>query len=90
MKNLEVQRANGQYPAAKTMQAYDRYGIVVLKEYLSPASRDELRTSIEHRLEAAKANGGALKLDEPLRRGIFFGRHPGKSGTGAVRRRGSS
>jgi hypothetical protein len=63
MRGLEVNRINGQYLAAQISDIYERYGVVVLKDYLPTESRDGLRSALEARLEAARVRHALLKFD---------------------------
>jgi len=62
MKAIEVRRMSGSYLLQDIVERFQTYGIVVLKEYLPPGSRDDLRSLLETELEDAKSRQGALSF----------------------------
>lgn len=64
MKNLEIRRESGRYPIDQIIEKFDRFGIVILKNYLPPHQQAELRSIAERHLDEAHSLGGVLKFDE--------------------------
>ena len=60
MTDIEVRRVNGTYLSKDVVERFQAFGIVVLKEYLPPGSRDGLRALLESTLERAKLRQGTL------------------------------
>lgn len=63
MNKLIVIREKGVYPQSKIENVFDRYGLVILKEYFPPEMRTELRAAVQQRLKHAKQRNAVLKLD---------------------------
>jgi len=61
---LEVRRRDGRYPTEEVVGRFAAHGIVVLKEYLPPGSRDAMRSALESRLEKARHAEGVTTLAE--------------------------
>ncbi|MEO7851676.1 MAG: hypothetical protein ABIR94_05365 [Rubrivivax sp.] len=53
MKALEVSKLRGSYPRQTIVERFKTHGIVILKDYLPPSSRDGLRAALERKLECA-------------------------------------
>jgi len=64
MKNLEIRRVSGSYPMEQIVEKFDRFGIVILKDYILPQRQSELRNIVECHLNAARSRGGVMKFDE--------------------------
>ena len=62
MNKLNVRRENGVYPQTKIEEVFGRYGLVILKEYLSPKMLIEIRAAAQQRLENAKKKNAVAKL----------------------------
>ena len=73
MKALEVSKVQGRYPSAQVLDRFRSHGIVVLKEYLAPSSRDALRARLERRLQSALQQQGVLRLAEYPRADFLLG-----------------
>lgn len=73
MKALEVSKVRGRYPSDHVLDRFRRNGIVVLKEYLAPSSRDSLRARLENKLQAASHNQGVSRLTDYPRADFLLG-----------------
>jgi len=64
MKQLfEISRVAGKYPADQVTSIFDKFGVVVLKEYLPKSIRQALRTALTNKLERSRARGNVIKYD---------------------------
>ena len=64
MINLEVTRVAGAYPSESIVSIFRSAGVVVLKEYFSRHTRQELREALEGCLKSAAANNSVLRLPQ--------------------------
>lgn len=62
MTTLEIHRQDGRYPVPQVKEAFDKYGIVVLKQYLPRHTQEALRALLESKI----GQGGrkVLHLDD--------------------------
>jgi hypothetical protein len=64
VKQLEVAKVQGRYPSDQVLRCFQQHGIVVLKRYLAPSTRDMLRGRLEHTLQAADRRQAVSRLAE--------------------------
>jgi len=64
MKEIEVFRSGGRYALAELSEKYKKYGLIVLKGYFEPGTKEEIRSILTARLDDAKERGEVLKLNE--------------------------
>jgi hypothetical protein len=64
MTGLEVWRDPAGYPANQVLERFDRFGIVILKEYFPAHLQGDLRAIADHHLEASRSRGGVLKVGQ--------------------------
>jgi hypothetical protein len=62
MQEFEIRRVNGRYSPEEIRAKFDKYGILVLKEYLPPSARHPLRAALTAKLERSRARGNVLKI----------------------------
>lgn len=64
MQKFEISRSNGVYPPQEATEKFERYGLVVLKGYLPPDTRDDIRRILTDKLEAGRSRGNVLHLPQ--------------------------
>lgn len=61
---FEIRRVDGRYPTDEIRAKFDKYGLVVLKEYIPGGARQALRDALTGKLERSRARGEVLKIPE--------------------------
>lgn len=62
MSALAVQRRDGAYPLDDVVRIFKANGLVILREFLAPSTRDALRALLEDKLAAADRRNAVLRL----------------------------
>src|SRR5437762_7118384 len=61
---MAVSRFNGRYDIEAAGAAFKEYGVVILREYLPPETRQQIRAILESKLADLSRQNGILKLQE--------------------------
>jgi hypothetical protein len=61
---FEIRRIDGKYPAEQISSSFNKYGVIVLKEYMSRNIRNTLRNILKAKLERSRTRGNVLKYDK--------------------------
>ena len=64
MQEFEVHRRDGSYQPGEIDTAFRRFGLVVLKAYLAPHTRHDIRDILTDQLETCRTRDGVLKLPQ--------------------------
>jgi hypothetical protein len=62
--NLAVGRTDGVFPISQARETFHKYGIVILRDYLSADSKTAVRKILISRLETARAAGNVLHFGD--------------------------
>lgn len=57
---FEIRRVDGRYPADEIRAKFDKYGLVVLKEYMPASVRQAMRDALTGKLERSRKSGHVL------------------------------
>ena len=75
MQKFEVVRQCGAYVHSEVIDAYNKFGVVILKNFFESKQIQNLRFLVEQGLEEARGKGGVLKFENFSCAGFFVWRH---------------
>jgi hypothetical protein len=61
---LEIYRSSGRYPLSEASDAFKKYGVIILKEFLPADTQPTLRKLLECKLEMARGAGAVLRMEQ--------------------------